>query len=329
MNYEQFANGIPIPVFMVGKNGDFLFVNNSMIEMYGYNLKEFTTGAVDLLFSNKGEAEKFYDLIKVSLKTGQSGQYFGQNQKKNGETVDVDISWSVVTLETQKYVVGCVLNADLQKGAQPDAQNRLRESLMEIEERKEIEEELRNIHIRLRKATARLQGLSSIDHVTGLYNRVYLLSLLDEETKRVVEIKGKISLILIAIDYYEQYVEKFGIAITDQLTQYVAQTIQENLSSRDLAGRYTDGSFMVVLPDRDLAAAENFVKEVQNSVQNIKSTTDNQSIHITVSAGLTGNNFRVNKLKPDFAQRWMLQLVQSALNKAQKSGRNEMVVELA
>lgn len=326
---KNFADNIPVPIYIFDSNLKLLFANNSLLHTYGYTKKEILSNSIEKLYGDDSTWDTYRQMLKNSIDAGQGGQYYQQHRTKDGKLLNVNVVWSVIDMGRETYIINCVRDITEQRpAAQVELQTRNQEMLWEIEERQAIAEELKKIHVKLKKTTARLEGLSSIDHLTGLYNRVYLLSLFDEETKRVMELKGKIAVILTQIDYYQDYVEKFGVAVADQLTQYVAQIVLENLGRRDIAGRYSGDTFMIILPDKDLTQAESFIDEIQQQVQTIKSSTDkNQNIFITISAGITGNNFRVNRLKPEFAQRWMMQHVQSALVKAQRAGRNQKMVE--
>lgn len=115
----------------------------------------------------------------------------------------------------------------------------------------------------------RQQGYSSsnmVDELTGLYNREWM----DEKLGRYLQ-RGSASrqsgcLILLEMDGYEEFCEKFGALGSDQALRTIAHTMLSSLRPDDQAGRYTGPRFSVFLPHAAPADARTVAERLRNAV---------------------------------------------------------------
>ena len=126
------------------------------------------------------------------------------------------------------------------------------------------------------------------DRTTGLYNREYLqktfysfcqkLQLDDEKTP--------ICCLLITIDEFKKHTENYGPRLGNQILYDLAKTMRQNLKGYDLAARYGNEEFAVILPHTSLgdalAAADNIRKDI--SKKSIRSKGKIRD-RITISGG--------------------------------------------
>jgi diguanylate cyclase (GGDEF)-like protein len=86
------------------------------------------------------------------------------------------------------------------------------------------------------------------DHLTGVYNRETILSMLFRETDRVQRMKNSLCMILFDIDDFGHWNSRLGSdACDDLLCQVVART-SRLLRSYDILGRAGKDEFLVALP---------------------------------------------------------------------------------
>lgn len=97
----------------------------------------------------------------------------------------------------------------------------------------------------------RLREASSLDPVTGLYNRTHLLDLLERQCAAA---QGG-SLALLRIDHYAQLLGDIGLADIDQLRAACATLLRERLGAETPLGRIADDTFAALLPDPAQAEA--------------------------------------------------------------------------
>ncbi|UZJ43449.1 sensor domain-containing diguanylate cyclase [Marinimicrobium sp. C6131] len=121
--------------------------------------------------------------------------------------------------------------------------------MFDISERKKTEQEL----IKLQKE---LETLSYQDGLTGVANRRMLDSILDVEWLNARRNCQPLSVLLIDIDYFKQYNDRYGHLQGDDCLRSIAQTLDAVASRpRDFLARFGGEEFMLVLPETDEKAA--------------------------------------------------------------------------
>ncbi len=161
------------------------------------------------------------------------------------------------------------------------------------------------------------------DSLTGLANR----KAFDQEITRLIEQANSeaepstFSLIMVDIDHFKNFNDKFGHQVGDQVLKLVARTFLESVKGRDLAVRYGGEEFAILLPETQsqggLKVAELLRKEVENK-DVINRTTGKRIAKITLSGGVS------QYVKGESAN-MLVERVDSALYKAKNSGRNKIV----
>ena len=87
-----------------------------------------------------------------------------------------------------------------------------------------------------------------MDHLTGVYNRETILSMLFRETDRVQRMNSSLSLILLDIDDFGHWNSRLGSEACDDLLCQVAGRITSLLRSYDQLGRPGMDEYLLVLP---------------------------------------------------------------------------------
>ena len=89
---------------------------------------------------------------------------------------------------------------------------------------------------------------AQIDHLTGVYNRETMLSMLFRETDRVQRMKSSLCVILFDIDDFGHWNSRLGTEACDELLCQVASRSTRLLRSYDLLGRPGKDEFLMALP---------------------------------------------------------------------------------
>jgi diguanylate cyclase (GGDEF)-like protein len=150
------------------------------------------------------------------------------------------------------------------------------------------------VHLKIKKlqdeqkrSNELLLELSNTDHLTGLFNRRYMMEALDKEVQRSVRKGGNLSLIILDIDHFKLVNDSFGHLQGDVVLQKVALQLQKELRSYDCAARYGGEEFVAILPDSSLKEAVFVADRIRLSVQGTKFNGPLAKLGLTVSLGVS------------------------------------------
>lgn len=163
----------------------------------------------------------------------------------------------------------------------------------------------------------RLKNIAHLDSLTGVANRYALneyIKLLENQPTQFSET----CLMVIDIDHFKQVNDVYGHLIGDQVIQFVAEKLKENIRTSDLLVRYGGDEFIVLIEnvgmERALKIAEKIRSEIYEakSVDNVRCPDLKVSISIGVAIGATS---------------WMalLEKADRALFQAKEQGKNKVV----
>ena len=111
-----------------------------------------------------------------------------------------------------------------------------------------------------------LERLSVTDRLTELYNHGYLHQRLEQELERAARFGHTFSLIMLDIDDFKQFNDRFGHPSGDTVLRAVSAIIRQNLREIDVAARYGGEEFVIVLPETDTEGAVAVAERVRRSM---------------------------------------------------------------
>jgi diguanylate cyclase (GGDEF)-like protein/PAS domain S-box-containing protein len=132
--------------------------------------------------------------------------------------------------------------------------------MFDISERKKTEERLLGLQ-------KQLEDFSFRDGLTGVPNRRKFDAVLDEEWDAARRHTQPLSLILIDIDFFKQYNDRYGHVQGDECLKRVGAALATAASRpRDLLARYGGEEFVLVLPATDEAAARRVSERCRQAI---------------------------------------------------------------
>lgn len=177
---------------------------------------------------------------------------------------------------------------------------------------------------RLDEANRELLRLSSVDGLTGLANRRLFDEFLRREWSRGVRSTNPLALLMCDVDYFKQYNDLYGHPAGDECLRTVAEVLQAGVRRpADLAARYGGEEFAVVLPDTDLAGAEQVAEEMRRNLER------RAMPHAGALLGMVTISIGVACTVPQRANGSVEQLLgdaDAALYQAKEAGRNRVQI---
>jgi len=167
-----------------------------------------------------------------------------------------------------------------------------------------------------------LERLSVTDRLTELYNHGYFQQRLEEELERASRFGRTLSLIMLDIDDFKQFNDRWGHPRGDSVLRAVSAVIQQDLREIDVAARYGGEEFVVVLPETDQAGALAVAERIRRSMAEHEFDTGEgvPVAHQTVSLGVaTYPTHGVTAPR-------LVEAVDAAMYEAKRRGKNQVAV---
>ena len=189
----------------------------------------------------------------------------------------------------------------------------------DITERKSLER-------KLKEANERLRYMSIHDHLTGAYNRRFFDAILRREAALFKRRAGRLSVILIDIDYFKFYNDEYGHVAGDECLAQVASTMQESLAG--VGGelyRYGGEEFAVVLPEYDTQSAHEVCELLRSAVYDLKTPhSGSDCSYVTISAGVATLQDKQENAPTVHLAAKLVKAADTALYQAKNAGRNRV-----
>jgi len=197
------------------------------------------------------------------------------------------------------------------------AQNKVRKQLEELNG--ELEATVYKRTLELERANKQLHQLSETDFLTKLPNRLAFDRRLNESIAIAERNKQTLTLLMLDIDHFKKYNDKFGHDTGDIVLQKIAETIDSSLLRKtDLTARYGGEEFVILLPETDVESGLSIAEKIRMNIESLSVQYGKPALirNLTVSIGvasLKGDELNATDL---------LKLADKALYVAKNSGRN-------
>ncbi|BAK70932.1 GGDEF domain-containing protein [Aliarcobacter butzleri] len=129
----------------------------------------------------------------------------------------------------------------------------------------------------------------SLDSVTNVYTRDYLIKMLSERIRLLESEQNEMYLLMIGIDRFKAIIDEFNYEIGDKVLIELARVIHSNISEFDMVGRLNADMFLVSLNDCNEIQACNIAKKIISDFSEIDILVDKrsgQTLKKTICVGL-------------------------------------------
>ena len=166
-------------------------------------------------------------------------------------------------------------------------------------------------------AREQLRVQANHDSLTGLFNRVAILAVLEKECARSRREGGSIAVMMADLDHFKRVNDTHGHHAGDAVLRETARKMLESVRPYDSVGRYGGEEFVVVVPGCTLTAAVEQAERLRKYVAAEAVGVGDVRIPNTISIGVAAAG---DAPRPD----QLLLAADEALYLAKKEGRNKV-----
>jgi diguanylate cyclase (GGDEF)-like protein len=177
--------------------------------------------------------------------------------------------------------------------------------------------------LKIEIAHEQLRVQSTIDHLTGLFNRRYFMDRLREEIDRNGRHGTPFAVAFIDIDNFKRINDEHGHLSGDEILQQLTRTCAKQVRNVDTLARIGGEEFALLLPQTTAEDAERLVEQLRAGVAATSAKVGDRLIEITVSIGLTSSG------RGPLDVNGILRIADEALYAAKRQGKNRLVARSA
>ncbi len=184
----------------------------------------------------------------------------------------------------------------------------------------------KSAEIRLAAAHAELATLANTDGLTGLANRRRFDEALHAEHERAMRDGALLSLLLIDVDRFKRFNDRYGHQAGDECLRRVARAIESCLRPGDLCARYGGEEVAVLLPGVDEAAGARIAERIRRAVELLDIPHEGNEAsggRVTISIGCA--TFDPARAPADGEDAALVAEADRLLYEAKRTGRNRVV----
>jgi diguanylate cyclase (GGDEF)-like protein len=159
-----------------------------------------------------------------------------------------------------------------------------------------------------------LKSLTSIDALTGLYNRRQFESLGRAEWARYQRYLQPISILIIDLDQFKYFSKRFGHDTGDVLLKRIAVFCSSTRRESDIVARTDLQEFSVLLPHTKAAEARLVAEQVRDAVRESSFAVGEEMFHPTVSIGIATSTLSMSGIEA------LIKRADGALHEARRAG---------
>jgi len=164
-----------------------------------------------------------------------------------------------------------------------------------------------------------VQKLANQDPLTACFNRRYFMAQAELELQRAIRYKRPLSLVMLDIDEFKKFNDKYGHQIGDQVLCTLVNLCQKKLRSSDILGRYGGEEFIILMPETVAAGGLRAAERLREKIEKMEIAAIKTKLALTVSMGIASLEGDIN---PTQTLDMLIKSADQALYVAKSDGRN-------
>jgi len=163
-----------------------------------------------------------------------------------------------------------------------------------------------------------VQELTITDTLTQVFTRRYFMERFNEEVGRCKKFKHPFSFLMVDIDHFKEFNDRYGHLVGDVVLQEVTKTIKDSIRQIDLIGRYGGEEISVILTETDKDQARFAAERIRRAIEAKQIKAYDEELKATISIGVATYPTDANDAKS------LIERADQALYLAKEAGRNRI-----
>ena len=166
-----------------------------------------------------------------------------------------------------------------------------------------------------------LNARARTDDLTGLPNFRAFRERIDVEIARAVRYKERFGILVLDLDRFKQYNDRFGHLAGNDALQRVAQVIRETVRVVDFPARYGGEEFAVIVPLANPSTLVRLAERIRSHVEALPAPQNGDRLTISIGAAMHGED--------GVTAEDLFHTADERLYEAKRLGRNRVVIASA
>ena len=163
----------------------------------------------------------------------------------------------------------------------------------------------------------RIEKMALTDPLTGLYNRRFCQSRMDEMMVRADRYQYPMGVVMCDIDHFKHINDTYGHQVGDQVLCTISALFKKKLRRSDLIARWGGEEFLIVLDKTNPKETFDKVEMLRRSIDNLELSCDEGNFKVTISAGIASYPGDERHREP------LIEMADKALYYSKEHGRNQ------
>jgi len=211
----------------------------------------------------------------------------------------------IVVVDSNNEIVGIVTQQDLISRTYLKWSQLVNEHFEQFQELTEI----------LQQKNEHLASLAMRDALTGISNRHMFAELYEKELAMLKRYNGKISLVMMDLDYFKSVNDTYGHNIGDAVLKEFAHIVQQNIREADIFARWGGEEFILLLRETMCDQAYIVCEKIRQKVEE----------HVFSEVGRVTCSIGMTEIDANDTLNQAVERADEALYEAKRLGRNQTI----